>query len=80
MVENWTALGIGIIMIVSPWVLGFSDISLAKWCNILLGLALVVVNAWKLFEEISTDTAAASESQVPTQKGKRRAKNNVEQK
>jgi hypothetical protein len=29
--------------------LGFSDISLAKWCNVLLGLFLVIVNAWTIF-------------------------------
>jgi hypothetical protein len=47
--KKWTEFGVGIIMMASPWVLGFSDISLAKWCNVLLGLFLVIVNAWTIF-------------------------------
>lgn len=49
MIENWTELVIGIIMIISPWVLGFSDISLAKWCNVLIGLLLIIMSAWTIF-------------------------------
>jgi general stress protein CsbA len=76
MIENWTELIIGIMMIVSPWVLGFSDISLAKWCNILLGLALVIASAWKLFGEVSVDALPVVEEPRPQKK--RRIKNNVE--
>jgi hypothetical protein len=75
MTENWTELVIGIIIIISPWVFGFSDISVAKWCNILLGLALVLVNAWTIFGEPTQTVPVMEESQ----KGKRRSKNNVEQ-
>ena len=77
MIENWTELVIGIIMIVSPWVFGFSDISLAKWCNVLLGLVLVVAEAWSMFG----DPSALSVSSVEEpQKRKQRTKNNTEQK
>ena len=51
MIEKWTELVVGIIMIISPWVLGFSDVSLAKWCNVLIGLLLVVMAAWTIFGE-----------------------------
>jgi hypothetical protein len=76
MIEYWTALTIGLMMIISPWVLGFFDISLAKWCNILLGLVLVVVNAWKLFGKASAP--AISIMGAEPQKRKRRVKNNIE--
>jgi len=33
---------------VSPWLLGFSSITIMKWSDLLCGLALVVVNAWSL--------------------------------
>ena len=56
MTENWTELVIGIIIIISPWVFGFSDISVAKWCNVLLGLVLVLVNAWTIFGEAAADS------------------------
>jgi putative Mn2+ efflux pump MntP len=77
MIEYWTALVIGLVMIISPWALGFSDISPAKWCNILLGLILVIVGAWKIFGTIPVDGSPTSEE---PQKRKRRTKNNVEQK
>ncbi len=41
----------GLWILVSPWVLGFSDIAIAKWSNVILGLMLIVVNAWLVFEE-----------------------------
>jgi hypothetical protein len=75
MIEYWMALVIGLMMIVSPWVLGFSDISLAKWCNILLGLALVIASAWKIFGTVPADALPAAEE---PQKKKRKTKNNVE--
>jgi hypothetical protein len=64
-------------MVISPWALGFSDISLAKWCNILLGLILAIASAWKIFGTVPTDASPATED---PQKGKRKTKNNVEQK
>ncbi len=79
MTEYWTALGIGIMMIVSPWVLGFSDISLAKWCNIILGLILAIAGAWKIFGAIPADTPSIEEIALISQK-KKRKKNNVEPK
>jgi len=54
MTEHWTKFIIGIIMIPSPWVLGFSDISLAKWCNVLVGLVLILVSVWAIFGEPAT--------------------------
>lgn len=77
MIEYWTMLAIGLMMIISPWVLGFSDISLAKWCNILLGLVLAIASAWKIFGTIPADALPVIEE---PQKRKRKTKNNVEQK
>lgn len=62
-------------MIISPWVLGFSDISLAKWCNVLIGLVLVIMSAWTMFGKASLPAAAAEEP-----KKERSHKNNVEPK
>lgn len=58
MIGKWTQFVIGIIMIISPWVLGFSDVSLAKWCNVLIGLVLVIMNAWIIFGEAPMPVSA----------------------
>jgi hypothetical protein len=75
MAENWTELIVGIIMIISPWVFGFSDISVAKWCDVLLGLAIVLVNIWALFGERPAMIPAVVEEPK-----KKILKNNVEPK
>jgi len=75
MIDYWTTLVIGLLMIISPWVLGFSDISLAKWCNILLGLILAVVALWRIYGAIPVETPPLTEE---LQKKKRKTKNNVE--
>jgi tetrahydromethanopterin S-methyltransferase subunit E len=84
MVGNWTGLVIGIIIIISPWVLGFSDISLAKWSNIIVGLVLVLMNAWIVFGESASTAVSVAASMTPAtegvQRGRRKAKNSSEQK
>lgn len=67
MMENWTEFVIGIMMISTPWILGFSDISLAKWCNVLIGVLLVILSAWAIFG----DSAVA-----PIEQGSKGEKNN----
>lgn len=47
--RNWTQFIIGTLLLISPWVLGFSDITLAKWCNVLFGLILMIMSAWVVF-------------------------------
>lgn len=76
MIEDWTKFIVGIILIISPWVLGFSDISVAKWCNVLIGLLLVLVGVWEISRESDQSVLVAEEFQ----KRKRRGKNNVESK
>lgn len=49
--SSWIAFGLGIWLIVSPWLLGFDGISLAKWSSVIAGLVLAVVFAWELFAE-----------------------------
>lgn len=46
---GWTTLLLGAIVFVSPWVIGFSDISLALWSNTVTGLILIITALWHLF-------------------------------
>ena len=50
MKERWIFIVIGVWLVISPWVLGFSDSVLVKWSNVLCGLVLIVMNAWVLPE------------------------------
>jgi hypothetical protein len=49
MIENWTEFIIGIWLILSPWVLGFSNMVILKWSSVLSGLIIGLINGWILF-------------------------------
>jgi hypothetical protein len=49
MARHWIQFSIGFWLIVSPWLLGFAEISVAKWSNVLIGLALVIMGGWEIF-------------------------------
>ncbi len=51
--ENWIEGAIGVWILLSPWLLGFANISIAKWSSVVCGLVLVILNAWSLFGDIS---------------------------
>ena len=53
---------LGLWLIISPWILGFSGITLAKWDVVIIGLILVLADAWaiilkrKVGEEKNTES------------------------
>lgn len=51
MTERWVSVAIGGWLIISPWVLGFSDNFLAKWTSVLCGIVLVLLSARALSEK-----------------------------
>jgi hypothetical protein len=47
--SRWWELALGVWVMLSPWLLGFSGISVMMWGNLLAGLAIVLVNIWQIF-------------------------------
>lgn len=45
----WAGLAIGLWVLISPWLLGFSGITVMMWGNVLAGMALVLMNLWSIF-------------------------------
>ena len=41
---------LGIWLLVSPWMLGFSEINLAKWSCVLVGLGILFAVWWNILE------------------------------
>lgn len=41
----------GMWLIISPWALGYSAISLMKWNNLIIGALLVILNFWIIFQK-----------------------------
>mgnify|MGYP001560881612 CR=1 FL=1 len=46
---NWAQLILGLWVLVSPWVIGFADISAALWSNVIAGALVVIFALWQLF-------------------------------
>lgn len=39
---------LGVWLIVSPWVFGFSSVNLARWNNLFVGVAIFLTSLWVL--------------------------------
>lgn len=46
-----THIVLGAWLVLSPWLLGFSLLVLAKWSAVLVGLVFIILNAWDIFSE-----------------------------
>ena len=42
-------IGVGICLMASPWILGFSSIRSALWANVVLGGATFLLGLWGMF-------------------------------
>lgn len=49
MILSWAQLLIGLWLVVSPWLLGYASITVMKWSNTIVGIALVVINMWIIY-------------------------------
>ena len=47
--SSWAEVIIGAWLIVSPWILGASGVTLLLWSNTILGLALVLMGLWSIY-------------------------------
>ncbi|MEK9154621.1 MAG: SPW repeat protein [Patescibacteria group bacterium] len=46
---NWVNLVLGVWILISPWVLGFSGFAPALWSNIIVGVLIAIFALWALF-------------------------------
>ncbi len=45
----WAVLILGAWVMLSPWLMGWSGVSLMMWSNLFAGLALVLIPLWFMF-------------------------------
>ncbi len=50
-IQNYVQLIIGIWIFLSPWLLGFSSISIMTWSNLIAGIIIILINVWAIFGE-----------------------------
>ena len=49
--QNYIQLVLGIWILLSPWLLGFSSISIMTWSNLIAGIIIILINVWAIFGE-----------------------------
>lgn len=59
MTKEWVQCGIGIVLILSPWMFGAGR-SLIGWADVILGIVLVLLNVWTIFGRKEDDALAPS--------------------
>jgi SPW repeat len=47
--EEWVALIVGALVIISPWALGFAAIQAAMWTCVVLGVIVVLSSIWEIW-------------------------------
>ncbi|MGH6894965.1 MAG: SPW repeat protein [Geminicoccaceae bacterium] len=57
--EEWTNLLIGLWLVISPWVLGFSGNAVATWNTLVVGLLIFALAAWELYDIRKTASATS---------------------
>ena len=55
---EWISLIVGVLLFISPWVLGFASVAAAGWTAWILGILFVIANGWTLLETRGTHTGA----------------------
>jgi SPW repeat len=57
-VVEWISLIVGVLLFLSPWVLGFASIAAAGWTAWILGILFVIANGWTLLESRNSRVSA----------------------
>jgi hypothetical protein len=47
--EEWVNLVVGVWLVISPWVLGFSTLAAATWTAAVIGISVVAIAAWEIW-------------------------------
>ncbi|HEX4202906.1 MAG TPA: SPW repeat protein [Ktedonobacteraceae bacterium] len=50
MVSNWITVVLGIVLFISPWVLGFATVTAAAWSAWVIGVLFVIAAGWVILE------------------------------
>ena len=53
--EEWVNVGLGVWLLVSPWILGFSSAYALMWNAVILGALIAVIAGWALVQSTGTE-------------------------
>jgi hypothetical protein len=59
-VTEWLTLIVGVLLFISPWVLGFAAVTAAAWTAWIIGILLFIAAGWVLLEQRGTHVGATA--------------------
>jgi hypothetical protein len=57
--EEWAAALVGVWLVASPWIFGFSDATAMTWSTVIAGVVIVVAAAWAVLANPGTGRLAS---------------------
>lgn len=55
-VTEWLSVVLGILLFISPWVLGFAALATAAWTSWIIGILFIIAAGWVLLNRSSAQT------------------------
>jgi len=46
--EEWINVLVGVWLLISPWVLGYSAVQMATWNHVAIGVLVIILSGWEL--------------------------------
>ena len=59
-IPEYLSVALGVLLFISPWVLGFAALSSAAWAAWIIGILFVVVNGWILLQTRTPRVSASA--------------------
>ena len=47
--EEWVSVAVGVWLVISPWVLGFTNLATATWAMVVIGILVAAIAAWEIW-------------------------------
>ncbi len=60
LVPDWITVVLGVVLFISPWVLGFATVTAAAWAAWIIGVLFVIAAGWAILESRTPRVGAAA--------------------
>jgi len=62
--NHWAVIILGVWLILSPWILGYSELNLVTWNSIVIGALIIVFTFWNISLTSVSESVAKKTNQI----------------
>lgn len=62
--NHWAVIILGVWLILSPWILGYSELNLVTWNSIAIGALIIVFTFWNISLTSVSESVAKKTNQI----------------